>query len=79
MNIRARRAKHFGAEDTGRPNVNPRQGVTCLWQMTSKNVPLFVGGATNDLEMPESEVAPPKNKDKVWGRRTYKQATRAAG
>jgi len=47
--------------------------------MTSKNVPLFFGGAANDVKMAESEVAPPKNKDKVWGSRTYKQATRAAG
>jgi hypothetical protein len=29
--------------------------------MTSENVPLFSGGATNDLETAESQFAPPKN------------------
>jgi hypothetical protein len=45
----------------------------------SKTCDNISGGAANDLEMSELEGAPPKNKDKVWGHRTYKQATRAAG
>ena len=34
-----------------------------------QRVRLFFGGATNDLEVSEPQFAPPKNKDKVCGRR----------